>query len=88
MNVDRGDAEIRSAAHSERSSRKDPQIPLPQGLPTRDQFTDSVSTVKTVEQTHAGPNRDQDQASASSRPAAFGTGTAAIMGDMFTIPLD
>ena len=47
----------------------------PKELPTRDRFTDTVSTDKTVEQMHASPNHDQN----SCRPvqaqdlAAFGT---------------
>ena len=81
------------------------QIPLPpRGYPPGIDFLTllTLSTVKTVEQTHASPNRDhgsctvgleialcvlQDRPVQSQDLAAFGTDTAAIMRDMFNSPL-
>ena len=85
VSVDMGDAEISSTAHSERSCRTcawsqqaSHRSLSPKGLPTRDRFTDTVSTVKTVEQMHASPNRDQDRPVQTQDLAAYGTGAAVL----------
>ena len=89
----REDAEIRSAAYSERSSREcawfqqaSQRSVSPKGLPTRDRFPDTVSTVKTVEQTHVSPNRDQDRPVQAHDLDASGTSRAAIRRNMFNSP--
>ena len=86
VSVDIGDAEIRSTAHSERSSwtydwsqQASHRSLSPKGLPTRGRFTDTVRTVKTVEQTHAGPNRDHDR-------LVQAPDLAAIVRNMFSSP--
>ena len=91
--TERGDAEIRSAAHSERSSwtaawsqQASRRSVSPKGLPTRDRFPDTVSTVKTVERTHVSPNRDQDRPVQAHDLDSSGTGTAAIRRNMFNSP--
>ena len=76
VSTDRRDAEIRSTAYSERSSLTWSQqaslIPLPPFYP-KDRFSDTVSTVKTVEQTHTSPNGDQDRPVQAQDLAAYGT---------------
>ena len=89
----RGDAEIRSTAHSEKirrtrawSQQASHRSLSPKGLPTRDRFPLSVSTVKTVEQTCASPNHDQDRPVQAQDLAAYGTGMAAIRRNTFSSP--
>ena len=52
----------------------------------RDRFPDTVSTVKTVQQTYASPNRDQNRPVQAQDLATFGTNKAAIMRDIFDSP--
>ena len=91
--TERGDAEIRSAAHSERSSRTWPglnkhqeDLSPPKGYPPEIDFQTLSTLSRLLSRRHVSPNRDQDRPVQPHDLEASGVGTAATRRNMFNSP--